>query len=137
MKHSQKPRREHHHQSYLHSQPQLQFHEDRDRENHEQDIKKSVIAHREVEVHADVYALGVDVGVGVPPSRDGCAAEGIDQCQERGRDGDVANTDVAEDAESRMRGEAKVEKQHRALSEEERQGSQGQNDIVELDRHGN
>lgn len=103
---------EHSHQAILGPRSQLQSQDDRDRQDHEQDIGNNVHRGVKEEVARDINTLSVKFQAVVPGAPYRLTGEKVSQFQHKEGGGDVADRGVTDFAESGLRAEAEVEEQH-------------------------
>lgn len=114
---SQDPRSEHKDQSQLNLVLQLQFHDYRNRDDHQQDISDDVERGVNVEEHLRVETLRIKNGVMVPGAANGGAVEEVDECGGGGGEGDVADCAKTDFSVDWVGGEAEVEDEHGELGD--------------------
>lgn len=116
-RHLQGPRGEHGDQAIFHLAAQLKTQQDRDGQDHQQDVGDD--AHRAVKVVElrCLKALRAELRTVVPAAADRRAAEQVEQHHHGRRGEDVGDDSEADSSECWLRGEAQVEAQHGHLRE--------------------
>lgn len=129
---SQNPNGKHGDQAVLRPRSQLQAHQDRDRQYHQQDIGQDVGTRVEVDVSGNVEALCAEGQAVVPAATDRRACEEGQQNQDSRGDDDVGDCCEADLAEGGLWGEAQVEDEHGHFGERVRDAAERNLGVGEL-----